>query len=420
MSKASIIGAYNTKFGSLVKRDKETQTVTDLKTIDELIVEAARGAVEDARIDASEIDGIWLGSCGAGLFTEQEHTASLALEAFPEKWRYIPATRTEAACASSSAAIYDAVYAIESGRFRNVLVVGVEKMNLLTTKGVTHALATCSHWPSEGSRGMTFPGLFAEYAKGYRAHYRMKDDLLRTMMASAAALGYRNGVENPLAHFSAGSPPDRLGLFDARAILNLPDDRNPVIADPLRLHDCSLITDGAAALVITSDKRAHDLNRPVVDIAGIGHSLERLPINVRPNMYDLTAARHAVKNAFAEARITVDDIDIAEVHDCFTINQLLCTEALGFSAPGRAGYDYMEGRFSRDDDSVAINLSGGLKAKGHPVGATGASMHALLYKQLTGDPIGVAPVRGVPETAATLNVGGSGVTNCVSILRRHG
>jgi len=417
VSKVSIIGAYNTKFGSLVKKNRETKEVTDLKSIEELIVEAARGAVEDAKIDPKDIDGIWIGSCAPGLFAEQEHTGPITLEAFPEEWRFLPATRTEDACASSSVAVYDAVYGIEAGRFKNVVVIGVEKMNLLSTKGVTHALATCSHWPTEGAMGMTFPGLFAEYAKGYRDHYGFSEDEFRKMLATVAALGYKNGIDNPLAHFGVGGPSDKLGLFTPEAILDLPDEKNPMIADPLRLHDCSLVTDGAAALVLTATDRAKTLGRPVVEIAGIGQSAERLPINVRPNMYELMAGKDAVKKSFGEAGITSSDIDIAEVHDCFTINQLLCTEALGLSGDGKAGYDYMDGRFTRDDEKVCINLSGGLKSKGHPVGATGASMHALVYKQLVGEPIGAPPSKIRPEVGVTLNVGGSSVTNCVTVMR---
>ena len=135
-------------------------------------------------------------------------------------------------------------------------------------------------------------------------------------------------------------------------------------------------------------------------------------------MHELAAGKEAVRRAFAEARMTVADVHLAEVHDCFTIAQLLTTEALGLSRDGRAGVDYLEGRFGRDDDRCAVNLSGGLKAKGHPVGATGVSMHALLYKQLVGAPIGAAPARRTPEVGVSFNIGGSGVTNCVTVLRR--
>ena len=418
MSKVSIVGAYNTKFGAFVEKNRETGEITDKVSLYDLMDEAARGAVEDAGIEAKNVDAIWVGSFAPGLFTNQDHLGPYALEAFPEAFRFKPTQRCEGACASSSMALYNALYAVEAGRARIALVVGVEKMSLLKIKGVTHALATGSYWPTEGAQGMTFPGLFAEYAKGYRAHYGFGDEEFRRMLAATAALAYTNGIDNPLAHFSKGGPADKYGLFDVEAILGLPDEKNPVVADPLRLHDCSLVTDGAAALVIARTEDAKKLKDKVVEIAGIGHTSERLAIGNRENMHELVAGKRAVQAAFAEAGVTSDDIDIAEVHDCFTINQLLTTEALGFSEDGKAGYDYLDGRFSRDDDKVCINLSGGLKSKGHPVGATGASMHALLYKQLIGDPIGAQPSKIQPEIGATLNVGGSAATNAVTILRR--
>lgn len=416
MSKVSIVGAYNTAFGSFVKKNKETKEITDLKSIYELINEAGRGAIADAGIDAAQVDGIWVGSCSPSMFANQEHLAPNALEVDPVALRFKSATRCEDACASSSVALYNAIYAVESGRVNCALVIGVEKMNLLDTKGVTHALACSSHWASEGSKGMTFPGLFAEYAKGYRDHYKYSDKQLAEMLAYVSALCYKNGLDNPLAHFGKGGPSDKLGLVTAKAILDLPEEKNPMIAPPLRLHDCSLVTDGAAGLIVMRSDLAKKRGKPAVEIAGFAQTTERLPINVRPNMWELMAGKEAVKKAFAEANITTKDIDIAEVHDCFTINQILCTEALGLSKDGKGGEDYMAGRFTRDDE-VCINLSGGLKAKGHPVGATGASMHALLYKQLVGQPIGAKPSKGTPKVGVAFNVGGSSVTNCVTVLK---
>ena len=156
---------------------------------------------------------------------------------------------------------------------------------------------------------------------------------------------------------------------------------------------------------------------PAVEIAGVGHTTERIAIKDRQNMYELIAAKKAVEAAYKEAGIGVKDLQAAEVHDCFTINQILCTEALGLSGDGKAGFDYEQGRFG-PQDPCPVNLSGGLKAKGHPVGATGVSMHVLLYKQMIGKPIGKARASGTPEVAATLNVGGSAATNAVSVLRR--
>ncbi|GHU03964.1 acetyl-CoA acetyltransferase [Betaproteobacteria bacterium] len=411
MSKVSIIGAYNTEFGAFVKKDKASGLITDTRTYYDLLVEAGRGAIRDAGLDPAEIDAVYVGSCSPATFINQEHVAPLAAEIDPAL-RFKPMTRCECACASSSVAFYDGIYAVESGRFRNVLVIGVEKMNLLSTPQVTHALACSSHWPTEGSNGWSFPKLFAAYASGYQKHYGLPLEELERMLYTTAALCYRNGSENPLAHVKNGP-----STVEAILKLNEVDAKgkckNVMIAPPLRLHDCSLVTDGAAALVITQTNNVANRKR-AVEVAGIGHSIEHLAENARPNMHELMAGKDAAAKAFKEADITAADIDFAEVHDCFTINTILSTEALGLSRDGRGGYDFLEGRFTRDD-RVAINLSGGLKSKGHPVGATGASMHALAYKQLIGEPIGVAAKKA--DVGVVFNVGGSAVTNCVTVLK---
>lgn len=260
---------------------------------------------------------------------------------------------------------------------------------------------------------MTFPGLFAEYAKGYQNQYKIADADFSKMLATIAALCYKNAASNPLAHVKNGPS-------TAAEILAMPTEgkgANVMIVPPLRLHDCSLVTDGAAAVVLTTSKNAKSVKKDaVVQVAGIGMAAERMPISVRPNMYELMAGKEAVKQAYNEAKITVKDLDMAEVHDCFTINQILCTEALGLSKDGQGGKDYLDGKFTAAD-KCPVNISGGLKAKGHPVGATGASMHALIYKQLTGNPIGLKPSKQ-PEIGAVLNVGGSSVTNFVTVLKR--
>jgi acetyl-CoA C-acetyltransferase len=412
MSKASIIGAYNTEFGAFIKKDKATGLITDTKTYYDLLIEAGRGAIADAGLEAKDIDAIWVGSCSPGTFINQEHVAPIAAEIHPDL-RFKPMSRCECACASGSVAIYNALYAVEAGRAKTVLVIGVEKMNLLPTPQMTHVLACSSHWPSEGSRGMSFPMLFAEYAKGYQAHYKIPTEDLEKMLWTAGALCYKNGAENPLAHVKNG-PTSLEAIMKLNEVDAKGKCKNMMIAAPLRLHDCSLVTDGAAAVVITATSNVPNKKR-AVEIAGIGHSTERLPENVRPNMYDLMAGKDAIAKAYKEAGITAADIDMAEVHDCFTINQIISTEALGFSKDGRGGYDYLDGRFTRDD-KIAINLSGGLKSKGHPVGATGASMHALIYKQLIGEPIGVKAKKA--DIGVVFNVGGSAVTNCVTVLRK--
>lgn len=415
MSNVSIVGAYNTKFGShvQVKDMVSFKKKIDTKSFYDLIVEAGRGAIADAGLMAKDIDAVWIGACAPSRFVNQAHVAPIAVAIDPAL-RLRPMTRTECACASSSVAIYDAAYAVEAGRFKNVLVIGVEKMNLLDTPAMTQALATCSYWPEEGGKGATFPGLFAELAKAYIERYKLAEGEWRAQSAHVAALMYRNAAKNPLAHVQNGPA-------TAAEILALPDSgkgSNMLIAPPLRLHDCSLVTDGAAAVVLTSTGNAKASWKKVVELAGIGHSVDYLPLSRRERKWELEAGKDAVAKAYREAGVTAKDIDVAEVHDCFTINQLLTTEALGLSPDGRAGLDYMDGRFTADDAQVCVNLSGGLKAKGHPVGATGASMHALIYKQLIEEPIGLAPARKTPRIGVTFNVGGSGVTNCVSVLRR--
>ncbi|MDR1841491.1 MAG: hypothetical protein LBQ86_06160, partial [Holophagales bacterium] len=296
MSKVSIIGSFNTKFGNFVKRNKETGEVTDTCSLYDLLLEAGRGALLDAGIEAKDIDGVWVGSCAPGIFANQEHLAAFATEIDPAGLRFKAMTRCEDACASGSVAIFNAIYALEAKRARAALVIGVEKMNLLDTKGVTHALATCSYYPDEGAKGMTFPSLFAEYAKGYKAKYNISDSDLERYLATVAALCYANGLENPLAHFGKGGPSDKLGLVTAEAILNLPPEKNPVIADPLKLHDCSLVTDGAAAIVLMRTEDAGTSEKSV-QIAGIGHANERMAIAARPNMYELAAGKEAARRA---------------------------------------------------------------------------------------------------------------------------
>ncbi|MBI4913349.1 MAG: propanoyl-CoA acyltransferase [Acidobacteria bacterium] len=412
MSRTSLIGAYNTEFGAFVKKDKATGLITDTRTYYDLLVEAGRGAIADAGLEARDIDAVYVGSCSPGSFINQEHVAPLAAEIHPDL-RFRPMTRCECACASGSVALYNALYAVEAGRARRALVIGVEKMNLLPTPQMTHVLACSSHWPSEGSRGMSFPMLFAEYAKGYQAHHKIPTEDLERMLWTAAALCYRNGAENPLAHVRNGP-----ATVEEIMKLNEPDAKgkckNMMIAPPLRLHDCSLVTDGAAAVVVALSAEVPDRRR-AAEIAGIGHSVERLPENVRPNMHELMAGKDAAAKAYSEAGISASDVDLAEVHDCFTINQLLSVEALGFSKDGRGGHDHLEGRFTRDD-RIAVNLSGGLKSKGHPVGATGVSMHALIYKQLIGEGIGVKARKA--DIGVAYNVGGSAVSNCVTVLRK--
>jgi len=386
-----IIGAYNTKFGNL--KDE---------TIYSLYEEAAKGAINDAGIDINEIDAVFVGNYSGGSFNNQEHIAPYGVNILPEL-RFKPMYRAENACASGTSAIHLAEMAIKAGKAKKVLVVGVEKMNSLDTKNTSLALAKASYWEKEGNLGYTFPGLFAEYGKGWMSHYGYSLEQLQEYLAEIASKAYDFGSQNPLAHMQKSRSKEEL--------LNLPDEKNPMIAYPLRLHDCSLISDGAAAVILSAEKTNNS-----VEIVATSSASDYLNIiESKRNNYFLDGASEATKRALQRAKMTIDDIQIAEVHDCFTITELLIYSAIGLTKKGNE----FEALLNKDvylGGRCVINPSGGLKSKGHPVGATGVSMHALLYKQLTDNAIG-ARVKNA-NAALVLNIGGSGATNMVSILKR--
>lgn len=409
-----IAGGAHTKFAAHIAKDRQSGARKDLYSLEQMLLDVTSTALSDAQIGASEIDGIWLGSCSPGAFASQELLVPLALEAEPGL-RFAAVQQCTAACASSSVALHAAADALQSGRVNAALVIGIEKMNLLETAAVGEVLGRCSYWPEEGGRGMTFPGLFAQLGENYRRHHGIGAERYRQMLASVAAANYRRGIHNPLAHFGPGSVVDQKQLTSAEAILDLPPQANPEIAAPLHLHDCSPISDGAAALVLVRGDSGLAGSGRRVELAGRASTTDRLALSRRERNYALDGARESAGRAYREAGICATDLDLAEVHDCFTSNQLLCLEALGLSDPGCAGEDYLAGAFG-DEAPCQVNLSGGLKSKGHPVGATGVSMHFFAYRQLVGRAVGSAHP-GTPETAAVLNIGGSGVVNCTTVLR---
>ena len=389
----SIIGTSHTEFGRLDK------------SIYDLIEETGKKALEDSNIDPKNIGGIWIGNFSGGGFNDQEHLGPYALNIDPDL-RFTPSTRVENACASGSAAIREAKNALEAGEVDYALVIGAEKMNSLDTKGVTKVLAMASYWEEEGAEGMTFPGLFAEFAKGYKEKYNFEENELREMLAKIAAKNHQNALENPLAQM----PWD----CDYQEILDLPDDKNPMIAPPLRLYDCSLITDGAAALVLTRTDEAKKVSDNSVEIAALAQTSDYLALDKRSNS-EFVAGKKAIQKAYKEANITVDDLDFAEVHDCFTIAELLAYEALGLAEDGKGGEILGEG-IVEVGGKTPVNASGGLKAKGHPVGATGVSMAVLAARQLMGEAIG-HQIEGV-KTGITFNIGGSAASNYALVFKK--
>lgn len=377
-----IVGTGHTKFGKAAA------------TLEQLIVEAGTEALLDAGIEAGLVDAIWLGHFNSGLVRDG-FCSSMPI-GIDERLRYKPAVRMENACASGSAAVYAALDAVRSGRVRVALVVGAEKMTSLDTPGVTRALSGASYQAEEA--GLSFPEIFARYATAYRE--RFGDPI--EAMARIAVKNHGNAMRNELAQL--------------RKPLNLdfclhPSERNPEIAPPLKVTDCSLVSDGAAALVIARTDMAADFKR-AVRFRAAEQVNDVLPLS-RKNLTDFEGPGRAFRQAYEKANVTVNDLDFAEVHDCFTIAELLSIEAMGLASPGRGGDLIREGQTEREG-RLPVNLSGGLKAKGHPVGATGVSMHVLLARQLTGR----AGDMQLPnaELGLCFNMGGGAVVSCVSIL----
>ncbi|MEC7763751.1 MAG: acetyl-CoA acetyltransferase [Pseudomonadota bacterium] len=383
MAEAYIVGWGHTKFGRLDGQDLE-----------DLIVAAASEAIDDAGIDPSEIDGIWIGHFNSGMVGDG-FPASLALQV-DDRLRFTPAMRCENACASGSAAVYSAREAIRAGSARTVLVIGVEKMTALDTAGVTKALSGASYQRDEAQA--SFPELFARFA---RAYFQANGDQTE-VLARIAAKNHVNAMNNPLAHLH--KPLDL-------AFCATESPKNPMIAAPLKVSDCSLISDGAAAMVMVSEDRLGDFDRAVGFRAAV--QVNDFQPMARRDLLAFEGPAQAFQQAYDAAGITVDDLDFAEVHDCFTIAELLVYEAMGLAQQGR-GRDAIESGRVMATGSVPVNLSGGLKAKGHPVGATGVSMHVLAARQLVGE----AGDMQKPDAAlgCVFNMGGSGVANYCSIL----
>lgn len=379
---ARIVGWGHTEFGRL-KDDLE-----------QLIVRSAREAIEHAGVDPTEIDGIWMGHYNGGLVNDG-FPSSLALQIDP-KLRFTPSTRLENACASGSAAIHGARNAINSGNTKIALVIGVEKMTGKDTKGVTESLMTASYQAEESE--VSFPQVFSRFAHTYFQKYGNKSEIL----ARIAAKNHKNSVHNPLAQMQKD-----VGFEFCNTI----SDKNPLVASPLRLTDCSLVSDGAAALVMVSDELEENFGNSVKFRSAVQVN-DFLPMSSR-DILKFEGPAKAFSDAYKEAGITIDDVDFAEVHDCFTIAELLVYEAMGLTKLGQGDRAILDGTVY-SDGILPVNLSGGLKAKGHPVGATGVSMHALTSAQLTGQ--AGAMQKKNANIGCIFNMGGSGVANYCSIL----
>lgn len=385
---AAIVGWAHTPFG---KQDAET--------IESLIVRVTTDALVDAGITADQVDEIVLGHFNAG-FSAQDFTASLVLQADPAL-RFKPATRVENACATGSAAVHQGVRAIKAGAAKIVLVVGVEQMTTTPGPEIGKNLLKASYLPQEGDTQGGFAGVFGKIAGAYFQRHGDQSDAL----AMIAAKNHKNGVDNPYAQMRKD-----LGYAFCRE----ESEKNPFVAGPLKRTDCSLVSDGAAALVLADEETAKTMRR-AVGFRGMAHVQDFLPLS-RRDILKFEAGARAWQQALANAGVALDDLSFVETHDCFTIAELLEYEAMGLTREGDGARAIKEG-WTQKDGKLPVNVSGGLKAKGHPIGATGVSMHVLSAMQLVGEAPEGMQVKDA-RLGGIFNMGGAAVANYVSVLER--
>ena len=384
---AAIVGYAHTPFGKL-----------DGETVESLIVRAANEALKHAGIGPQDVDEIVLGHFNAG-FSPQDFTAALVLQA-SDKLRFKPATRVENACATGSAAVHQALKTIAARDARIVLVVGVEQMTKTPGPEIGKNLLRASYLPEDGDTPNGFAGVFGNIAAAYFQRHGDQSDAL----AGIAAKNHKNGVENPYAQMRKD-----FGFEFCRT----ESEKNPYVAGPLKRTDCSLVSDGAAALVIADIETALRMKRAVA-FRSVAHKQDFLPMSKR-DILKFEGCAAAWSSALEKAGLGLGDLSFVETHDCFTIAELLEYEAMGLTKPGEGARAVKEG-WTAKDGKLPVNASGGLKAKGHPIGATGVSMHALSAMQLMGEAGGMQVKNA--RLGGIFNMGGAAVANYVSILER--
>lgn len=387
MSSSCIIGWGHTPFGKLDAADAE-----------QLIRDAVQPALDSAGLQAQEIDGVFVGHYNGG-FMPQDFTGALVAMAVPGL-RHVPAVRLENACATGSAAIWAAMDAVESGRVRHALVVGFEIMNAVPGAKIAETLLRCSYVKEEAANPAGFAGVFGTIAATYFERFGDQSDAL----AAIAAKNHVNGVKNPFAHMRRD-----LGFDFCRH----PSDKNPFVAGPLKRSDCSLVSDGAAALVISKAPVA-GARVPAVRWKSRTQVNEYLPLSRRdPTRFE--GAAMAWHKGLDAAGVSLTDLSFVETHDCFTVAELLEYEAMGLAPHGQGARVILDG-VTRIDGALPVNPSGGLKSRGHPIGATGVSQHVMAAMQLTGE----AGDMQLPNArlGAVFNMGGAAVANYLSVLER--
>ena len=385
MTEACIVGWAHTPFGKLEDPD-----------IESLIGRVAGAAIEDAGIAPGDIDGTFVSLFNNG-FSKQDFPASLVLQHVPEL-RFKPITRFENACASGSAAVHGARDFLSAGRGRFALVIGFEKMTATPGPEVGDILLKASYQKEEADIPAGFAGVFGRIADTYFQRYGDQSDAL----AAIAAKNHKNGVDNPYAQIRKD-----LGFAFCRTV----SEKNPYVAPPLKRTDCSLVSDGAAALVLADEDTARAMGKAVRFRAAVQVN-DFLPISKR-DITRFEGAAEAWQRALAAAGVKLLDLSFVESHDCFTIAELLEYEAMGLTPAGQGARAVLEG-WTAKGGRLPVNPSGGLKSKGHPIGATGVSMHAITAMQLTGQ-AGSMQVEKA-DLGAVFNMGGAAVANYVSIL----
>jgi acetyl-CoA C-acetyltransferase len=385
MRDVAVIGVGMTQFGELWD-----------KSFRHLIAEAGSKAILDAGVGGTDIDAMYIGAMSTGRFIGQEHVGALVADASGFSHLHIPATRVEGACASGGLALRQGFLSVASGINDVVVVGGIEKMHDVSGAAATGTLATAADQEWETFFGATFPGIYALIATRHMHEY----GTTREQLAQVAVKNHANGALNPYAHFQRE--------ISLKAVIDA-----PLVAYPLGLLDCSPVSDGAASLILCAAEKAHTYTDKPVKIIGSGQASDTLALHARDNLTTIEATVHAAQMAYKQAGITPADIDLAEVHDCFTIGEILAIEDLGFVKKGEGG-KAIDNNITTLNGSLPVNTSGGLKAKGHPVGATGVAQIVEIVQQLRGN----ADKRQIPDARVGLahNVGGSGATCTVHIM----
>ena len=385
---AAIVGWAHMPFG---KHENET--------VESMVVRVTQEALAHAGLAASDVDEIVMGHFNAG-FSPQDFTASLVLQA-DDRLRFKPTTRVENACATGSAAVHQGVKSIAARAARIVLVVGVEQMTRTPGPEIGKNLLKASYLPEDGDTPAGFAGVFGKIAGAYFQKHGDQSDAL----AMIAAKNHRNGVGNPYAQMRKD-----VGFDFCRT----ESEKNPFVAGPLKRTDCSLVSDGAAALVLADMDTALRMKRAVY-FRGLGHAQDFLPMSKR-DILAFEGCSVAWQRALAQAGVAIGDLSFVETHDCFTIAELIEYEAMGLTKPGEGARAVKEG-WTEMGGRLPVNPSGGLKAKGHPIGATGVSMHVLSAMQLTGEAPEAIQVKDA-ALGGIFNMGGVAVANYTSILER--